>query len=119
MRTIRDSCGPWNADFFFDALQEAASCGHLELIKWIHEHGLDSISVGALSEAIYHGHLLVVKWLLHEGVQLTNYDQQQLRHAAENGHVGTVQWIHENFTDADTSYAMAGAAKRGDLGLLQ
>jgi len=114
----QDSRRPWEADFD-DAKAQAAHYGHLEIVKWLHEREIDSIHWCALSRAIGHGRLRVVKWLLREGVKLTDYDQQRLRHAAQNGHVTTVRWVHENVMSADTSYAMAGAARNGDLSLLQ
>jgi len=105
--------GLWK-DGLHDAIAIAAIYGHLELIKWLHGRGFSSIR-GASSGA---GRLAVLKLLQREGDKLTECDQYHLGYAAQSGHLATLQWIHQNFKEADTSYVMAGAARSGDLDML-
>jgi hypothetical protein len=59
MRERKDGRGPWQVDFPH-VMREAARCGHLELVKWLHERGFSSNNEDMLAGAIAHGHL---EWL--------------------------------------------------------
>jgi hypothetical protein len=116
MRERQDDRGPWGSDFYF-SIDEAARHGHLELIRWLHERGLCGISFPALGYTFENGHIAVVKWLVREG---TNFRGVALEQAAQNGHFAMVHWIYDNVHGAvDISGAMAGAARNGDLDMLQ
>ena len=45
------------------AMDNAASRGHLEVIKWLHSNRLEGCTTDAMDEAASRGNLEVVKWL--------------------------------------------------------
>ncbi|KAF1772716.1 Ankyrin repeat-containing domain [Phytophthora cactorum] len=45
------------------AMDSAASNGHLEMVKWLHEHRDEGCTMDAMNRAAWNGHLDVVKWL--------------------------------------------------------
>jgi len=120
MREHRDDRGPWQADFY-EAMSEAARYGHLYIIEWLHERALSSIDGGVLLAAASHGHLITLKWLYeHTTAKLEVGDAAAaICCAADSGHFATVQWVYENFQVTYTAFAMAGAARNGDLAMLE
>ncbi len=87
------------------ALHQAASHGHLEVVKCLLAHGasIDThtqmTGSTALHQAASHGHLEVVKCLLMHGASvdvLTISDATPLMEAAWNGHLGVVQILNTN-----------------------
>jgi hypothetical protein len=115
MRGRHDDRGPWGSDFS-NAIDEAAHYGHVELIKWLHERGLSSVSVTVHLEDLQY-HFAAEKCKLHKGDELTGPGHK--RSADPNGLLATVEWVHENIKGANTSNAMAGAARHGDLYVLR
>jgi hypothetical protein len=122
IRGQRDDRGPWEADLYL-AISEAARYDHLELIKWLHERGVSSINRSALFTAVLYGHLAVLKWLYEhaaDSVAAAAAVGEATGYAAGNGHLATVQWIYNHFKDTfHTARAMAGAARNGDIEMLE
>ena len=54
-----------NNDLIFtvSAMDWAATCGHLEVIKWLHTNRSEGCNFYAMNWAAYNGHLEVIKWL--------------------------------------------------------
>jgi len=102
---------------FFFAMSEAAHCGYLELIKWLHERGLSHRRTMVFICAAIRGHLGVMKWLHKHATgtdALISGDDDTMRVAAFHGHFAVVQWLYENFKDdVRVAPAMAGAARSG------
>lgn len=78
------------------ALDNAAVCGHLDIVMFLHSHRREGCTVRAISEAAGNGHLEVVKFL-HQHRSEGNASQA-LRSAASNGRLAVVKWLHENAT---------------------
>lgn len=95
-------------------LDDAATAGHLEIVKWIHEHlPEDRCTANAMNVAASGGHLDVVQWL-HEN-RSEGCTVQAMNDAATNGHLEIVQWLHTNRREGCSTEAMDGAAKNGHL----
>ena len=46
-----------------EAIDLAASHGHLEVVKWLHNNRKEGCTAEAMNKAVAHGHLEVVEWL--------------------------------------------------------
>ena len=76
----------WNED----ACSIAASRGHLEVLKYLHQNGCPW-NKQACSDAAYRGHLEVLKYLHQNGCPWN--EQACLRIAKKDGHLTVVEWI--------------------------
>lgn len=113
-----DRRGPWRSDFD-NLLGVAASHGHLKLVKWLFERGLDLNTTRKLSKSTrgYYAKAWSCRHDLCEGLQL----------AAGNGHLAVVQWLHsvrrEVFAggpmESIMDYAVAGGISRWHNGCLR
>jgi hypothetical protein len=95
----------------------AAKNGHLDVVKWLHEHRTEGCTTVAMNYAAYKGHLHVVKWLHKNRTEgCTTYAMDL---ATSNGHLHIVKWLHENRTEGCTAEAMNIATRKGHLEILQ
>ena len=46
-----------------NAIDVAAAHGHLEIVKWLHEHSVEGYTTNAMDLAASNGYLEIVKWL--------------------------------------------------------
>ncbi|KAJ0412050.1 hypothetical protein ATCC90586_004596 [Pythium insidiosum] len=100
-----------------DALDLAATNGHLEMVRYLHETRSEGGSVAAMDGAARHGHLHVVEFLhahRDEGCTTAAMDQ-----AAANGHLAVVRFLHEQRQEGCTTAAMNLAAKHGHLDVVR
>ena len=121
------------------AIDMAAMLGHLDVVKWLHEHRAEGFSGFALDLAASKGHLEVVKWLVDHGANRSScaFDmaasgghldalkwmhgrrfpctKEAMDGAAANGHLDVVRWMYENRTEGCTCKAIDVAASRGCL----
>ena len=72
----------------------AAGNGHLELVKWLHEHEKEGCTKHAIDSAAGNGHLEVVKFL-HEN-RTEGCSQIASLVAAMNGNLEMLKYLHEN-----------------------
>ncbi|KAJ8548548.1 hypothetical protein ON010_g11124 [Phytophthora cinnamomi] len=94
-------------------MDEAASSGHLEVVKWFHTARSESCTTKAMDHAAENGHFEMVKWL-HENTT-AGCTAHAMNYAARNGNLDMVKWLHENTTAGCTTHAMDAAAARGHL----
>jgi len=96
-------------------LAAAADGGHLDLVKWLYDHGVGIVPgfADAIHFAAINGHLDVVKWLQE------NTSERAItcviNSAASNGHLDVIQWLHENEEEYCVSPALDRAAASGHL----
>ncbi|OQR90251.1 hypothetical protein THRCLA_09393, partial [Thraustotheca clavata] len=99
-----------------DAMNWAANCGHLEVIKYLHEHREEGCTTDAADFAAENAFLDILKWLF------TNRSEGETAGAfdlaAKNGHLHIVEWLHANRGVGGTTAAMDGAARRGNIKML-
>ena len=91
----------------------AASNGHLDVVKWLHEYTKEGCTHLAMDRASENGHLEVVKWL-HEH-RSEGCTGAAMDRAASNGHLEVVKWLHEHRSEGCTHLAMDYAASNGHL----
>ncbi|OWZ20542.1 hypothetical protein PHMEG_0005024 [Phytophthora megakarya] len=96
-----------------DAMDFAAQNGHLETVKWLHANRLEGCSTAAMDGAASGGYLDIVKWL-HEH-RSEGCTAAAMDKAARGGHLNVIKWLHENRTEGCTVAAMDGAAAYGEL----
>ncbi|ETP42789.1 hypothetical protein F442_10317, partial [Phytophthora nicotianae P10297] len=94
----------------------AATNGHLNVIKWLHEHRSEGCTHMAPFHAARHGHLEVIQWL--HAHYPDKFVRQAMDQAAGNGHLHIVRWLHENCREGCTAYAMYLAARNGHLNVM-
>jgi hypothetical protein len=80
--------------FTVNAMNWAAGCNHLEVIKWLHKNRSEGCNPYAMNSAADSGHLEVIKWLhtnRSEGCTTLAMDW-----AAKNGHLDITNWLNYN-----------------------
>lgn len=100
-----------------DAVKFAAYNGHLEVIQWLHQHKPQCFTTDAMDFAAFNGQLKALKWLHFNRTEGCTMQAMDL--AATYGHAEIVQWLHDNRTEGCSVHALTGAAQRGDLGLVK
>jgi hypothetical protein len=102
-----------------DALISASILGHLEVVKYLVEKGVDvnTQSSAALRFASQYGKLEVVKYLLENGADIHSRNDEALILASQNGHLDVVRYLVENGADvhAQTDAALSWAVEFGYL----
>jgi hypothetical protein len=89
--------------------------GHLNVVIWLHEQGIEILETGNCSHAASAGHLHVLQWLR---ANECPWDTQTCEHAAEGGHLHILQWARANGCLCDENTCTCAAAE-GDLPMLQ
>ncbi|KAF1314344.1 hypothetical protein FI667_g16756, partial [Globisporangium splendens] len=122
-------------------MDAAASGGHLEIIKFLHEHRSEGCTGAAMEDAATNGsldeyynatrytitplhlaarnsHLESVKFL-HEYDGDEGCSKDAMDQAATNDHLAIVQFRHKNRGEGCTEEAMDGAARNGHIDVVQ
>nr|UMO79926.1 Ankyrin repeat domain containing protein [Pandoravirus aubagnensis] len=94
-----------------------ASCGHLDVLTFLHEQGVAGTTTAAMDIAAANGHVDVVCFL-HEN-RSEGCTVAAMNGAAGNGHLKVVQFLHYNRTEGCTTDAMDGAAANGHREILE
>ncbi|TMW69296.1 hypothetical protein Poli38472_001452 [Pythium oligandrum] len=87
-------------------MNKAAGGGHVEVVRFFHEHTDVQCTTDAMDYTAAYGHLDVVKFLYEhrsEGCTTRAMDR-----SAERGYLEVVQFLHQNRTEGCTSEAMNG-----------
>ncbi|KAG3162560.1 hypothetical protein PI126_g5938 [Phytophthora idaei] len=125
MTELQDGRGPWRANFD-DGLQTAATQGHLAIVKWLYERGIESDTMREMMESISY---------IERSTLYVLCSWKALESAAEHGHLEMVQWILTTRTgnieildwlnqlglhvELHTTIPIRQAVGRGDVKLLQ
>ena len=98
------------------ALIEASENGHLEVVKYLVEHGADihTREDYALSLATLNGHFKVVKYLLEQGTNIHAKNDRPLRWASVTGRLKIIKYLVDQGADISTKNfkALKEAEKR-------
>ncbi|KAG7379791.1 hypothetical protein PHYPSEUDO_008133 [Phytophthora pseudosyringae] len=96
------------------ALKNAASKGHLEIVRLLANEDMVHLDGEAFCEAAASGHLPVVQWLKENNLGW-NLAYKAMDLAASNGHLDVVQYLHSNCSVTCTHHTMRGAVANGHL----
>ena len=99
---IEYRCG---REFGKNIMNNAAGCGHLDMVKWLHENHMEC-DIRAMDLAAENGHLHMVQWL-HEN-RTEGCSIWAMNAAAMNGYLDVVIWLHENRTEECSIDTMNG-----------
>jgi len=75
-------------------MDDAASFGHLEVVKFLHENRTEGCTKNAIIWAASRGHLEVVKFLHFNRTE--GCTTHAMDNAAKNGHIEVVKFLREN-----------------------
>ncbi|KAL2914138.1 hypothetical protein HK105_206396 [Polyrhizophydium stewartii] len=95
----------------------AAWSGKLDCVKWLHANRTEGCTTKAIDYAAHSGHLDVVKWLHKNSTE--GCTTKAMDFAASNGHLDVVKWLHANRTEGCTVRAMDVAAENGHLNVVK
>ena len=84
------------------AMDWAAQRGHLDILIWLHENRSEGCTSYAMDSAAHRGHLEVVKWL-HEHTK-KGCSHWAMVYATWKGHLDVVKWLHENKPSESCNY---------------
>ena len=89
-----------------DALFEAARMGDLDLVKQMHQNGVDlnEFNDFAFRQAAMHGQLEVVKYLLANGANIEAASHSAIFAATQNGHLPVVVLLHQQGASLRLNY---------------
>ena len=96
----------WKNEYF----DEAASNGHLDVVKFLHSIGKDC-TTNAMDDASNYGHIEIVKFLHSIGKDCTT---KAMDWASKNGHLEIVKYLH-SIGKEYTEWAMDWASENGHL----
>ena len=75
------------------ACAEAASKGHLEILKYLREEGKAPWDFFTAAYAAANGHLHILEYLVER--KFDKYDEMACENAAKNGHLDCLKYLHE------------------------
>ena len=75
------------------ACENAASGGHLEMLKYLHEEVKAPWDEKTASRAAFNGHLHILEYLVER--KYDQFDEYACGLAAENGHLDCLKYLHE------------------------
>ncbi|RLN56592.1 hypothetical protein BBJ28_00015513 [Nothophytophthora sp. Chile5] len=100
------------------ALKNAATNGHLDVVKLLVREDLVYLEGPAFSGAADNGHLAVVRWLKDKNLGLSTANHA-LDLAASNGHLETATYLRKECGASFSSNTMRGAARSGHLSMVR
>ncbi|RLN53193.1 hypothetical protein BBJ28_00025745, partial [Nothophytophthora sp. Chile5] len=115
-----ETSSPWGELLLrtgINAMDAAASGGHLSVVQWLHENRTEGCSTAAMDRAAAQGHIEVVQWL--HANRSEGCSKAAMNGAAKNGHLKVVQWLHAHRSEGCSKSAMNGAARGGHLKVVQ
>lgn len=104
-----------NYDFSSREMDEAAKNGHLDDVRFLHEHRSEGCTTDAMDGAAANGHLEIVRFLHRHRAE--GCTAKAMESAAENGHFEIVQFLHQHYGQGCCKCAtsVVGAAVDGDI----
>lgn len=91
------------------------SQNHLNIVESLHENRDEGCFEDAFYQCAERGHLDVMKFFHEHEYEFDEIDLCTMDIAAESGHLHVAQWLHENRAQGCTTQAVDGAAGRGHL----
>jgi hypothetical protein len=73
----------------------AAENGHLDIVKWLHEHRIEGCTTNAMDNAAGNGHLDIVKWL-HE-YRTEGCSTWAFSYAIRGDHNDIIEFLYNNY----------------------
>lgn len=95
----------------------AAACGRLDILEWLHEDVPGAFTEHDMDEAAYFGQLDAIKWLHRHRSEGCTLDAPY--QAASTGNLEVVQWLHDHYSDSFSACLMDGAATNGHLEVIR
>jgi hypothetical protein len=95
--------------------EAAAGIGDLELLRWARTNGYEWNEDSVCAEAAENGHLGIIQWVLETG---TRSGRQLCANAAASGNLKIIQWARENGFAWDQRFCVY-ASQNGHLDVLQ
>ena len=95
----------------------AASEGHLECLKYLHEEAKAPWGSGTASGAAENGHLHILEYLVER--KYDQYYEFACASAATNGHLEVLKYLHEEAKAPWDSWTASWAAENGHLHILE
>ncbi|KAH9110144.1 hypothetical protein LEN26_013853 [Aphanomyces euteiches] len=104
---------------FTVAMDVAAACGHLDIVKWLHYNRCEGCSTNAMDKAALGGHVDVVDWF-HSNRQegFSSQLPEIMKEVVARGHLPMVSWLNHHRTRQWPRGLMDAAAARGQLDML-
>ncbi len=100
-----------------EAMDSAAANGHLNVVQWLHTYRKEGCTTYAMTAAAGRGHLHVVKWL--HRYRNEGCTTEAMDNAASYGNIDVLNWLHQHRHEGCTTEAMNGAAAHGHLHILE
>ncbi|EFA80060.1 hypothetical protein PPL_06882 [Heterostelium album PN500] len=100
-----------------NALDEAASHGHLSIVEFLHFNRTEGCTKNAFIYSAFKGHLEIVKFLNANRSEESSPDA--MNYAAQKGFLDVVLFLHENSISGCTFEALDGAASGGHLSIVK
>lgn len=79
------------------AMDGAAANGHLDIVRWLHEHRSEGCTSDAMDAAGANGHLYVVRWIYYNRGE--KYYGYGLHKAVGDGHSGVLDFLTRIYPD--------------------
>jgi phage tail protein X len=95
----------------------AASYGHLDIVKWLHENRTEGCTEQAMNLAASYGHLDIIIYLHTNRTEGCTF--RAIDYAAAHGHLEVVKFLYENRKEGCTVDAMNYANNKGHLDILK
>ncbi|KAG9409784.1 hypothetical protein AC1031_020095 [Aphanomyces cochlioides] len=105
-----------------DAMDNAAANGHLDVVRFLHEHRREGCTKDAVEKAAANGHLDVVRFLLNHRRECFEKLRGSMGEAVRNGHVDVVKYILAlslGFQASSWLIFMDEACSRGHVDVVQ
>jgi Ankyrin repeats (3 copies) len=100
-----------------DMMAIAASQGHLHLVQWLHAFRSEGCSTDAMDRAVQNGHLDVVKWLLRNRTE--GCSRWAMSSAITGKHYDVIQELYDCCSDDWIGALVDEAAKSGSFDLVR
>jgi hypothetical protein len=101
---------PWNP-VTPDVLKEACKAGHLDIVKFVHDHLPDaSVFSAYLEEAVKTGNVALIQFLCQNRMDASTGISQTFATACISGNLDIVKYLHETYSlrcDIDKGYEAA------------
>ncbi|EQC25840.1 hypothetical protein SDRG_16289 [Saprolegnia diclina VS20] len=99
------------------AMDTAAANGHLEVVRFLHEHRREGCTTRAMDEAATNGNLEVVRFL--HASRTEGCTIEALDGAARNGLLAIVRFLIEHRAEGASPHILDAAAAKGHYGVVQ